>query len=50
MKNAKCFDVMDKDISPAIYTLLFSDVIVGLTGNDTWYNIGKSLNYHTGEA
>jgi len=39
MKNAKCFDIHDKDITPEIYTLLFSDAYVELTGNDTWYKI-----------
>lgn len=39
MKNAKCFDIHDTDVTPAIYNLLFSDAYVELTGNDTWYKI-----------
>ena len=39
MKAAKCFDVYDDNITAEIYTLLFSDTIVELTSNDTWYNL-----------
>lgn len=39
MRTAKIFDVHDKNISPAIYTLLFSDAYVEITGNDNWYQI-----------
>ena len=37
MKTAKYFDVHDKDVTPAIYTLLFSDIIVEKFANDQWY-------------
>ena len=39
MKTAKYFDVHDKEVTPEIYTLLFSGAYVELTGNDQWYKI-----------
>lgn len=39
MKSAKYFDIHDKDVTPEIYTLLFCDAFVALTGNDTYYRI-----------
>jgi hypothetical protein len=39
MKTKLTLDVHDKDISPAIYSLLFSGILVELMGNDMWYEI-----------
>ena len=39
MKTAKYFDVHDHDVTPEIYTLLFSDCIVEMHGNDQWYKL-----------
>jgi hypothetical protein len=39
METAKYFDVHDKDITPAIYTLLFCGAFVEIDGNDKWYEI-----------
>lgn len=39
IENAKYFDVHDKDVTPEIYSLLFCDAFVELTGNDTYYRI-----------
>ena len=39
MKTAKYFDVYDKDVTPAIHAVLFSDIIVEKYANDQWYGI-----------
>jgi hypothetical protein len=39
LNSAKYFDIYDKDVTPEIYTLLFSGELKELTGNDTWYSI-----------
>ena len=39
MKTVKYFDVLDKDITPEIYTLLFCGAFVCIEGNDKNYNI-----------
>ena len=39
MITAKYFDVHDKDVTPAIYTLLFSGVVAEIKGNDLVYDI-----------
>jgi hypothetical protein len=50
MKTAKYFDVFDADITPAIYTLLFSNTVVELTGNDTAYSIAHTVRYMTDDV
>lgn len=37
MKPSKYFTVNDHDISPEIYTLLFSNILFDIRGNDGWY-------------
>lgn len=39
MKNSKCFDIHDKDVTPEIYILLFSEAFVEIVQNDMWYKI-----------
>lgn len=39
MHSKNTLDVHDENITPAIYSLLFSGILVELEGNDRWYEI-----------